>query len=244
MRTAVEHYMRHRGETEAWMLGRFVTPVARLDEFEICAPRSGLRLSALIGGDLEADLPRIADFNLRENQIDAIEMKVSAARQIESAAARIPPGITAYFEVADVALVSAIQAPHRAKIRAGGVTTDAFPESAQIARFLEACATHRVAFKATAGLHHPLRCYCPLTYSPDGPSGWMFGFLNVFIAAVLAWRGARGEELERALVAESAAGLPSIDETEAAATRRDFAISFGSCSFQEPVADLKALHLL
>ena len=40
-------------------------------------------------------------------------------------------------------------------------------------------------FKATAGLHHPMRCVKPLTYEPDAPSGTMHGFVNVFMAAAL-----------------------------------------------------------
>jgi hypothetical protein len=73
----------------------------------------------------------------------------------------------------------------------------------------------------------------------------MYGFLNVFTAAVLARRGSGAAELEPILVAESPGQLPTLDDpAEVAAARHDFAISFGSCSFEEPVADLKALHLL
>jgi hypothetical protein len=71
----------------------------------------------------------------------------------------------------------------------------------------------------------------------------MYGFLNVFTAAVLARRGETN--LEQILLAESADDLPRLDDpAEVTAVRHDFAISFGSCSFEEPVADLKALRLL
>ena len=110
-------------------------------------------------------------------------------------------------------------------------------------------------FKATAGLHHPLRCDRPLTYSADAPSGEMFGFLNVFIAAIFARKGVAAIELEPLLLAESAQDIRftggNIEwrghiatEREITAARRDFAISFGSCSFEEPVEDLKSLGLL
>ena len=239
MARALENYERYRRSPESWMLARFVVPVSRLDEMEANLRGDPPPLSALIGADLDADLARIARANY---PIDVIEMKASGAGQIESAMRRIPPSVTAYIEIADLPLVPAIKAAGaRAKIRTGGVTPDAFPPAAQIARFLEACARHEVAFKATAGLHHPLRCYRPLTYSADGPSGWMYGFLNVFLAAALARIGAGSLE---AVLLEESFHQHGLTEQDFAATRRGFAISFGSCSFEEPVEDLRGLGLL
>ena len=51
----------------------------------------------------------------------------------------------------------------------------------------------RVAFKATAGLHHPVRAEHPLTYAADAPAPTMHGFLNVFVAAAAAWRPRRAD---------------------------------------------------
>lgn len=228
---ALANYARYRALPEGWMLGRFVLSVG-----QAAAPAEPWPFTAILGGDFE-QIPR---------GVDTIEMKASNTAQIESAMARIPENVTAYFEITDLAILPAIRdAGARAKIRTGGVTPDAFPPASHIARFLEACARENVALKATAGLHHPLRCYRPLTYSADGPSGWMHGFLNVFTAAVFARRGVGASELEAILMAESVAKLPTLtDGNEIAAVRRDFAISFGSCSFEEPVADLKALHLI
>ncbi len=128
-----------------------------------------------------------------------------------------------------------------------------------MARFLRACTVARVPFKATAGLHHPLRGSYPLTYAPDAPRGTLFGFLNVFLAAALA-PALTGEELEALLQEESAAalGLTGDALTEDAITwrghrlegaaleesRRRFALSYGSCSFTEPIEDLQELSLL
>ena len=125
----------------------------------------------------------------------------------------------------------------RAKIRLGGETV---PEPAAVARFLRACAAARIAFKATAGLHHPIR------------SGTAHGFVNVFLAAALAWRG---DDPLATLEETSASAFHFGDDAVAwhghrisAAELRDvrekFAISFGSCSFEEPIADLKALGWL
>ncbi|HEV8146227.1 MAG TPA: hypothetical protein VGP79_07600 [Bryobacteraceae bacterium] len=228
---ALTNYARYQTSPEAWMLGRFVLPVAQV----ILSPAKQVRFSAIVGdGDLDKIPPHV----------DSIEMKVSTPAQIESAAARISKNVTTYFEITDLTLLPVIRAVGaRAKSRTGGITPDAFPPASQIAEFLVACARANVAFKATAGLHHPLRCYRPLTYAADGPSGWMYGFLNVFTAAIFARRGVTN--LEQILLAESPDDLPRVDDPgEVAAVRRDFAISFGSCSFEEPVADLKALRLI
>lgn len=137
----------------------------------------------------------------------------------------------------------------RAKIRTGGVTADAFPAIERVAAFIRECRAEGVAFKATAGLHHPLRCVKPLTYEPNAATGTMHGFLNVFLAAAMA-----GDE--EAILAETDPRAFSFDDDGAvwrdrrvstddlARMRRDFAISFGSCSFEEPIADLQQLGWL
>lgn len=237
MREAAANYAHYRNSPENWMLGRFVAPAARLNECPASMP-----VSVLIGPDL-GELDRLP------SNVDTIELKTA---ETETAMRRIPAHITPYFEVADPTL---IPAGARAKIRTGGTTPEAFPSAAAIAQFIAACARGHTPFKATAGLHHPLRCYRPLTYSAGGPSGWMFGFLNVFLAAVLARRAVEPEILERLLLEESPQSFEFSDHRiawaghalttpEIAGTRRNLAISFGSCSFEEPVADLKALGLL
>lgn len=137
----------------------------------------------------------------------------------------------------------------RAKIRTGGVTPDAFPSMDDIARFLRACKEKGVAFKATAGLHHPVRCIKPLTYEPDAPTGTMHGFLNVFLAAAMIddAEAILREEDPRAFVFtddEARWRDRSVTTNELACTRRDFAVSFGSCSFEEPIGDLREMAFL
>jgi hypothetical protein len=240
MPKAVENYARYHESPEAWMLAKFVVPVARLDEFEECAAGAQFLLSVLASGDLVSDLARISR---SRTPIDAIELKASDEAQIESPMRLIPANITAYFEISKLSLLPSIAAAGaRAKIRTGGITPEAFPDAGFVAQFLAACAKAGVAFKATAGLHHALRCFRPLTYSADGPSGWMFGFLNVILAAELARDGKPAAELEPVLLAET------IEKTRCFAEKlrqkRGFLVSVGSCSFEEPVADLRALNLL
>jgi hypothetical protein len=263
MGTAVSNYARYRASGERWMLGRLIVPVARFGELEpALASVGGTRgepwqISALTGGDLIADLDEIAAFNARNRgraTVETVETKVATTGGIVAAAAMIPADLEVYFELPLIddpdALVAAIaETGRRAKMRTGGVTADAFPAAAQVARFIARCAAHGVAFKATAGLHHPLRCVRPLTYEPGSATGTMHGFLNVFLAAALLHAGHPVTLAEELLAESDPAALSIVDGSigwrgvrvttaEIAAARSSLAISFGSCSFEEPVREL------
>ena len=261
MPTAVANYARYKSGPHAWMLGRFIVPVARLEEFERAwmnlGEPAGWQLSALVS-DRESELPRIQEFNGNydsEVQIDAVEMKASNAAEIKAL-----PGITAYVEIPNTVdpTQSIAQMKHekvRAKIRTGGVTAEAFPPASSVARFLRASAAASIPFKATAGLHHPLRCVRPLTYERDSAQGAMHGFLNVFVAAGFARKGFAALFLERLLSQQNPrafrfsedgvhCGEAYLSAEELADLRANFAIAFGSCSFEEPISDLRALGLL
>ena len=135
------------------------------------------------------------------------------------------------------------------KLRSGGVTADAFPTSAQIAQALVTPVTHQVPIKFTAGLHHPLRQYREEVQTK------MHGFLNVIGAAVLAaeykWDAPQAVVM---LEDENADSFSFTDEFFAwrewgiditrLQDRRKFVTSFGSCSFDEPREDLRALGFL
>jgi len=139
-----------------------------------------------------------------------------------------------------------------AKIRTGGVKPEAIPSPKDVAAFINACAERRLPFKATAGLHHPIRSEYPLTYATDAPRAVMHGFLNVLMAAAFAWHGERNIE---AIVAETDIsafafdgeakwrGL-SLSAEQIKDARNNFMHSIGSCSFDEPVHELQALKLL
>lgn len=267
MEAAVANYAAYRRDPYAWMLGRFVVPVSRLDEMSHAAQAAGRnshpwRLSALVGEDVGGDVARIHAFNAasRGALVDAAEVKASTADAIAHIAATIPREIKTYVEipVADDprALIGAV-AEHklRAKIRTGGVVPDAFPPVEHIARFIRECYTVGAGFKATAGLHHPLRSERALTYDENAPRGVMHGFLNVFLTAVFQYNGLTRDDALAVMNARSLAGVSFDDDTvawkdyrvtlgEIATVRRRFAVAFGSCSFREPVDDLKEIGLL
>jgi hypothetical protein len=136
------------------------------------------------------------------------------------------------------------------KLRTGGVTPQAFSSSAELAQAICALRDRGVFWKATAGLHHPLPRYDP----EIGAS--MHGFVNVLAAAVLADIHRLPETAVLAILDDErpgdvqfAGGALQWNDWAASAeqigaARRRSLVSFGSCSFDEPRDDLRALGWL
>jgi hypothetical protein len=274
MATAVQNYARYRSGADAWALGRFIVPAARLSEFEaaaaayLSASMSGRwQLGALTGSDLESDLRSITAFNHRTAVrsgggaiIDSVEVKGSSVPAIEETISHIPQHLQAYVEIPIegdpaelIATIGRLSA--RPKVRTGGVTREAFPRSRDLVRFMERCVTANTPFKCTAGLHHALRAEYRLTYAPDSLSGVMFGFLNVFLTAALLRSGLPASDAEQVLEETSPHAFRvgereiawrnhRLDERALRAARETTILSFGSCSFTEPLEDLQSLRLL
>ena len=116
----------------------------------------------------------------------------------------------------------------RAKVRCGGADP---PSAGALGRFLAACRAAGVPFKATAGLHHPL--------AADG----RHGFLNVIAACAFEDAAALSGIVEltpQALRWDSR----EAGSEELPRVRREQLVAVGSCSFFEPVDDLKELGIL
>jgi len=284
MGPATENYARYvRGE-HRWMLGRFICPASRLGEFTQSASvllpgtfaTSGYRehaddlppwrLSVTLDTELDAALDSIDVFNAHHADeqhglaiVDAIELRAPNAAVIDESIERIPESVLPFYEIpwnSDVRGPIAALAGESAcaKIRCGGVEPSAIPSVDALARFIDACAAADVRFKATAGLHHPIRAEQALTYDEDPPRAMLHGFLNVFVCAVLR-RKVRDFEATRRVLEATADAFDFGDtvlryddvEVEGAAiahAREAFAVGFGSCSFEEPIADLAALGLV
>ena len=269
MPTAVRNFADYRASADAWMLGRFVVPVARLGEWtsamhalpaEGSRAWSGARLCALLTGEYAQEADTISAFNAAGAFgvcIDVAEGRTATPDAVLAMAAAMPDDVMLYCEVSHrddpMPLLQAVRsAGVRAKIRTGGVTPDAFPPPEEIVRFLRRCMEVGVTAKATAGLHHPLRGEYRLTYAPDAVRGVMYGYLNVFLAAAAMRAGAPDDVATEMLtltdasaIAISAASLSvcgfEITDAVLAATRTDALVAFGSCSFREPVDELVVL---
>lgn len=208
MSGAVENYARYLGTPHRWMLGRFVCPVAKLEQFDGVAsellPKGEAddpwRLSGIVAPeDLSAQIDRIFRFNDHHETIadagrcvvDVIETRASSASDIDRIMKAVPEQLEPFIELDHTqdlrGMIAAIAGTGgRAKIRCGGITPNLIPESVDIARFISNCAAAEVSFKFTAGLHHPVRGVQNLTYEDVPPRAVMHGFLNVFTAAAMA----------------------------------------------------------
>ena len=277
MARAVEGYRDARA-LQSWMVERFICPDTRLEELAgfltdepdpwplavVISPRSG-------------DWSKgIADY---ARSLAVVELAMRDSARFVLAEIRIPPGIvedpalaailasvrislealfdTVLFEVSldrtdslsrQVRAIG--EAAAGAKIRCGGPTVADFPTPEQVAAFIAATAAARIPFKATAGLHHPLRHW-------DGDPGVKrHGFLNLVGAAVLARALHLDEpELTEVIAEEDPAAFELTDMVfrwrhrvvtvdEIGDARARFMLGYGSCSFTEPIADLVELGML
>lgn len=270
MTEAVINYATYKNSNYNWMLGRFVVSVDRLDEFLekagdfVSSDKKIWKLSVLASEDIYETVRRIEDFNhanAPQLVCDSIEVKAKASSLIEKIAATVPPHFQTFFEIpidAELSelLITLSTLKQRAKIRTGGTTPEAFPPTRAIVRFIRACLAANVPFKATAGLHHPVRCYKPLTYESNAPEGLMNGFLNLFLAVGFARAGFKPSVLEELLEDEFEESF-EFDEngvlwrqehylnvSQLKLLREKNVVSFGSCSFEEPIADLREIGIL
>ncbi len=291
MGQATENYAKYLRAEHADFVGRFICPVPKLEELSkeaaIVMPgtyaTSGYpehadsiepwQISGIIIGDLQENLEMIYRFNEHHDDeanglalVDAIEMRVSSADEIDEALEIIPEMIDTAFEVPqDIimngdprGLIAAMSGSGvLAKIRCGGVEPSMFPSCENIANFMIACKNASVLFKCTAGLHHPIRSEQALTYEENPPRGIMHGFVNVYIAAAYVLSAktpdlntAVGilEEMDPKAFIFNEQGVihkkTRISTVQLGQMREGFATSYGSCSIDEPIADLKTIGLL
>ncbi len=270
---ALQNQAGYLRSAELWMLGAFVLPIAQFEaarpHLGQFTPEHPLRISALGPKTARANAFREA----LETAADAIKTLLAehkGAVRVDQFEMLLPPGPVedslgaARAILGDLALNLFWEAPADEaattiealagsgagfKLRTGGVTAEAFPSGEQIARALVATVRHQVPIKFTAGLHHPVRLF------HESVKTKMHGFLNVLGAGVLAaeyrWSESQTQEM---LAEEKGAAFAFDDETfrwrdwKIAATqitaRRRLVTSLGSCSFDEPRDDLRALGLL
>jgi len=116
------------------------------------------------------------------------------------------------------------------KLRCGGAR---IPSVDEVAQFIRSCREQGRRFKATAGLHHAFA------------TGGEHGFLNLLAACVFGDEEKMLAARDVALDADSFRANGRVADAEACAlVRRDLFASIGSCSFDEPVGELKVIGIL
>jgi hypothetical protein len=260
MRSAVRNYLSYSRGKNAMALGRFIVEMNRLEELRAVAGDSLRDMPLSVIATPGSDWNRLRQFQNDGFSIDAVEIKTDRSVEIEQIKRLLPPGAIPYFEIPilspdpnALAAIAAVKA--RAKLRMGGVVAEAFPQTQTVADTVKALVERRIPFKATAGLHHPIRSEHGLTYEPESPKGVMHGFLNLCCAAALLHFGGETAEARMILEEEDLSAL-RVDpgqirwgtfcwtEEQLRTVRAEFFISFGSCSFTEPIEEMEALGWL
>jgi hypothetical protein len=136
------------------------------------------------------------------------------------------------------------------KIRCGGPTAADIPSAEKVAFAIVAARDADIPIKFTSGLHHPVR------HHDTELNVKAHGFLNILTASVLAYTLDLNWVNTQRIVQSSDAsqfrfgddqlawGEYVADINAISSARQQFAASFGSCTFDEPRADLQASGLL
>ncbi|MGH3482227.1 MAG: hypothetical protein ACRDPQ_03235 [Nocardioidaceae bacterium] len=183
---------------------------------------------------------------------DEDDLAHNAARVVTVLDLALPDGVDAYVELPRLidsepsagwlrAADAVAEAGHRLKFRTGGESREAHPDPAQLATVINAALDRETAFKCTAGLHHGVR------HTDDDTGFEQHGFGNVILATGALLDGGDRDAATTLLADRDrdavGAALRELD-AEAATRIRGWFRSFGSCSIDEPVADLVGWGLL
>lgn len=265
---ALISYDKYLHSSDSWMLSKFIIPARLINSVPPELNEKILNVNgsySVIISDTEADFENIIRFKNSGNKIciTALEVKPevnlnSLFDKIQFIKNEINKEIEIFIESnsnPDNSLTEEIQRLRNKKInagyklRTGGVTPDSFPTPEIAASVIKSCAENKIPFKATAGLHNPF------THFNSTVNTKMYGFINIFAAGMFAVKYSLNEnELVNIITDENPENFffgdkltradNELSSEEIHNFRRDYFISFGSCSFDEPREDLRKLKLL
>jgi hypothetical protein len=246
--SALQAHHDHRRAWYAPVVGTFVCPWKRVAE--LAAEAEPVPVSLTVpGGPADLGPALAAAAGVPSVQVAAVEVMLPDDMTPREALLmldhRVPAGVTGYLEVPRddrrLPVLDALAVTrYRAKFRTGGVEPQAHPSEWELAEAIRAAVQRGVPFKCTAGLHHAIR-------HTDGQLE-QHGFLNVLLAVDIARHGADVAAVAAVLASRSAEAIGREVARVAAVGRlgdaRALAVSIGTCSIADPIADLVALGLL
>ncbi|MDK1027113.1 MAG: hypothetical protein QGM49_07290, partial [Actinomycetota bacterium] len=274
MDDAVVAYRRALASPQSWVAGRFLCRASQLTDLAASATASlvagdqpweiGVIFdlppgeSAALATDFHAEMDPVMTVAAAEARLD--EPTAVRVGALLDAILAIAPDVVPFVEVDRSAslrdqvelITDGLEQRHRvggAKIRCGGVSPDLVPTPGEVAEFIMAATTRSLPFKATAGLHQPIRHF-------DEELGVeRHGFVNLLMASTFAASGMDRAVLE-AVIAEVDPDAFAISTAFASwrdhevpgsalrRTRQSGFVSYGSCDFDEPVEALRALGFI
>jgi hypothetical protein len=274
MADAVDEYERIRFGDHRWVASRFLCRASQLVDLAAVATSSFRSGDAPWEIGVVFDLPpgesAVRSIDFQSEMDPAMTVAATESKLTEATPPAVDSLLDAMFSVAadvvpfievdrsvpiaeQVELIATALATRRrvggAKLRCGGITSDLIPTSGEVSEFIMACADQRLPFKATAGLHEPIRHF-------DTDLGVeRHGFVNILMAAALADAGTPMGTIE-SVIADTDPESFSVSAAFASwqgqeipgsalrRTRKMLFVSYGSCDFEEPIEALEDLGFL
>ncbi len=215
--SAIQNYANYKNSEDSWMLGPFVLPVSQLKQLELhlhlFSNERPLTLS-VVGGKSSSESECNIQFQDDINQLSTFINHYNHSVNVEMLEIPLPPEVPTQALLKEIAngaskfkvhafcevLLSKEWKSHVSdtldaialhnslneswigvKLRTGGIKAEMFPSPEQVAFVIAACRDRNLPLKFTAGLHHPIRMY------RDEVETKMYGFLNIFLAGMLAY---------------------------------------------------------
>lgn len=252
--TVVKNYTSYRKSPYSWMLGKLICPVKRLKEmgklledYELDTPVEAIGLVTTEGSfeEVRDEIEEFHDVYGKIAHVTSTEAKY-AKHMLE-----LSTLYDSFIETVDPKDIPAIaEAKCGLKIRCGGISPSDFPTAESLANRILIAINNEVKLKFTAGLHHPLH------HASSSMGCNMHGFINIFSGALFTKKyDLTQKKLEEILIDGNFNNFRfddqgihwrdlSIDTNSLKSMRYAIAQSYGSCSFDEPITDLKTIGWL
>ena len=272
---AFENFLEYSKSDHSWMLSRFISPTSKIKELKKYLKEksidSDMSIVAILqpADDINKYIQQLAS-QLKE--IDSLPKHVSVSFIETKVPKNISPAnIDILLEVLRKELSSI---PYQRifievstdecmqfdvnnfvdrvgiKVRCGGPSIDLVPSVESLAKTIMYIADNKIPVKYTAGLHHPILHFDPTL------GGLVHGFLNVFMASMLAYSNRSNYSLIESVLSDQdpsnfifdkhSAGYKDkrIHVEDIQHIRQTYAHSFGTCSFDDPIMDLTSLGII